>query len=81
MEWCETLSEELRKLLGQWVVLEGKRIVSHGPDAVQVFQDARAREIKVPYVFFVDDSPEDVICMGYKPTLTVNHTLRAALYN
>ena len=64
MEWRQTHSEELRQLAGQWVVLEGEEIVSHGADAVQVFQDARARGITVPYIFFVDDTSEEVIRMG-----------------
>ena len=64
MEWRETHSEELRKFVGQWVVLEGERVVSHGPDAVQVFQDAREGGIEVPYIFFVDDTPGDFVRMG-----------------
>lgn len=64
IEWQQTHSEELKQLAGQWVVLEGTEIVSHGSDSVQVVEDARVRGIAVLYVFFVDDTPEDVIRMG-----------------
>ena len=64
LAWRQTHGEEFRQLAGQWVVLDGETIVSHGPDAVQVVEEARTQGITVPYIFFVDDTPNDSIHMG-----------------
>jgi hypothetical protein len=43
----------LRSFAGQWVVLEGEAIVAHGKDPQQVVVEARAKGIRVPYIFYV----------------------------
>jgi|SRR5918996_1533515 hypothetical protein len=59
LEWRRTHREELRQFAGQWVVLEGEEVVSHGKDPLQVVAEARARGVRVPYVFYVGE-PTDV---------------------
>jgi hypothetical protein len=44
--------EAFEPFVDQWVVLEGTSIVSHGHDAAIVADEARARGVKVPYIFF-----------------------------
>ena len=39
--------------VGEWVVVEGPKIVSHGMDAVAVVNEARFAGIKVPYLVWV----------------------------
>jgi Family of unknown function (DUF5678) len=53
LEWRRTHREALRNFAGQWVVLEGEQIVTHGTDPQQVVVDARAKGILVPYIFYV----------------------------
>ncbi len=53
LEWRRTHREVLRNFAGQWVVLEGEQIVTHGKDPQQVVVDARAKGIPVPYIFYV----------------------------
>jgi hypothetical protein len=36
--------------VGEWVVVEGPKIVSHGMDATAVVNEARSAGIKVPYI-------------------------------
>lgn len=64
LEWCRTHAEVLRQFAGQWVVLEGEEIIAHGNDLVQIVREARARGIRVPYVFYVEDIDEEVVRMG-----------------
>ena len=64
LEWCRTHAEVLRQFAGQWVVLEGEEIVAHGKELVQIVSEARARGIRVPYVFYVEDLDERVVRMG-----------------
>ena len=53
LEWRRTHGEVLRNFAGQWVVLEGEEIVTHGKDPQQVVVEARAKGIRVPYIFYV----------------------------
>ena len=42
LEWRRTHKELLRTFAGEWAVLEGESIISHGTDAVRVVAEARA---------------------------------------
>jgi hypothetical protein len=53
LEWRHAHREVLRNFVGQWVVLEGEEIVTHGKDPQQVVVDARAKGIRIPYIFYV----------------------------
>ena len=53
LEWRRTHREVLRNFAGQWIVLEGEEIVTHGKDPQQVVVEARAKGIRVPYIFYV----------------------------
>lgn len=64
LDWCRTHTEVLRQFAGQWVVLEGEKIVVHGSDPLQVVAEARAKGIRVPYIFFVEDADKKVVRMG-----------------
>ena len=64
LEWRRTHPETLRQFENEWVVLEGEEIIAHGSDAAQVIDEARAKEIKIPYVFFVEQKNENVIAIG-----------------
>ncbi|MFN7928566.1 MAG: DUF5678 domain-containing protein [Blastocatellia bacterium] len=51
----EWLRQHWREYLGQWVALEGDRLISSGEDARQVFAAARAAGLSVPFVVHVQD--------------------------
>lgn len=44
--------------LGQWVALDGDRLIAHGPDAVSVYDEARSRGVSVPYLAHVTPNVE-----------------------
>lgn len=46
--------EAFDPFIGEWVVLEGASIISHGMNAAIVADEARARGVKVPYMFRVE---------------------------
>lgn len=64
LEWRRTHGDVLRSFEGQWVVLENEEIVAHGKDARKAVADARAKGIRVPYIFYVEAQTEDVVRMG-----------------
>jgi len=43
---------------GEWAVLEGEEILAHGKDAVTAVEEAKAKRVAVPYVFFVQPPRE-----------------------
>ncbi len=64
LQWRRTHKEVLQRLLGQWVVLEGERIVASGPSLAEAVRQARARGIRVPYVFQVENVDRDTATIG-----------------
>ena len=64
LEWRRTHRKELLQYAGQYVVLEGEKIIAHGPDPRRVLAEAQAKDIPIPYIFFVDDAPEDASRTG-----------------
>ena len=49
------LKEHAREYAGQWVALDGDRLIAHGPDAKAVFAAARADGAYLPMVSQVED--------------------------
>lgn len=64
MAWRRAHEQELRELVGQWVIVEGDELIAHGPDPGALVAAARARGIRVPYVFFVEPSGESTAKLG-----------------
>jgi len=44
--------------LGQWVALDGDRLIAHGTDARTVYEAARAQGVEIPYVDRVEPKVE-----------------------
>jgi len=49
------LVEHAPAYAGQWVALEGDRLIAHGPNATEVFDAADADGAHLPLVTFVED--------------------------
>ena len=64
LEWRRTHREILKSFENEWIVLEGEKIIAHGPNPIEVVAKARADGIKIPYVFYVESSSEDISKMG-----------------
>lgn len=52
MRW---LSEHRREYIGQWVALDGDRLISHDEDLGKVFDEAHAQGIASPFTAFIED--------------------------
>jgi hypothetical protein len=52
MQW---LHDHAREYIGQWVALDGDRLIAHGPDAKAVYAAARADGAYLPLVDSVPD--------------------------
>jgi hypothetical protein len=53
-EWLNSHPQELRKCIGEYVIVEGTEIIAHGTDPGKLFEIAKKRGIKTPYIFFVE---------------------------
>jgi lactam utilization protein B len=62
--WCMANQDLLRSYAGQWVVLEGEEIITHGTNPRQLIETARAKEVGTPFVFHVEEPRPDVIHLG-----------------
>lgn len=49
------LAEHAREYAGQWVALDGDRLIAHGPDAREVYAAANASGVWLPLVDLVED--------------------------
>ena len=61
VQWLRQYETEY---VGQWVALDGDRLLSHGPDARQVYAEAHAAGVQVPFVVYVD-APDEVQWGGW----------------
>jgi hypothetical protein len=52
------LIEHQDKYAGEWVALEGRRLVSHGPSARKVLEAAKAEGYKLPLVVHIPSEPQ-----------------------
>jgi Family of unknown function (DUF5678) len=48
------LKERRHEYIGQWVALDGDRLISHGTNAREVSEAARKASVKVPFVAHID---------------------------
>ena len=54
----EWLKENRHKYVGQWVVLDGDRLVGAGKDPLPFIEKARRENVKIPFMKFVEDGLE-----------------------
>jgi len=52
MAW---LRDHRREYIGQWVALDGNRLIAHGTDHQQVFAAAEADGAYLPLITFIED--------------------------
>jgi hypothetical protein len=63
-EWCRTHLSELRGFIGEWVILEGERVVGHGTDSAGLIAKAKRQGIKIPYIFLVREVDSGLATLG-----------------
>jgi hypothetical protein len=52
------LRENQQKFVGQWVVLDGDKLIGAGDDPRPIVEQARASGVEVPFVKFIEDDSE-----------------------
>lgn len=59
------VAEHAREYAGQWVAVDGDRLIAHGPDARSVYAAADADGAYLPLVTFVED-PDNRLTIIWK---------------
>lgn len=57
IEWLRMNRERYR---GQWVGLDGGRLVAHGSEASEVFAAVRAEGIPLPFIAFIPEEAKEI---------------------
>lgn len=52
------LRQHRHEYIGQWIVLDGDRLVGHGDDPVPIVAQARAEGVRIPFVERIRDESE-----------------------
>jgi len=52
------LKENRGKYIGQWIILDGDRLVGAGKDPIPFVEQARREGVKIPFMKFIEDDLE-----------------------
>jgi hypothetical protein len=64
MEWMNKHPEKLRPFAGEYVVVEGTRVVAHSPDAEEAIRTAKRRGVVIPFILFLEKPDPNLIRIG-----------------
>ena len=60
------LQENREKHLGQWVALDGDRLIASGPTAKDVYSKAKAEGVEIPFVELVNKEESGPFTGGWR---------------
>lgn len=64
MEWMNKHPEKLRPYAGEYVVVEGTRVVAHSTDAAEAIRVAKQQGVVIPFILFLEKPDPNVIRIG-----------------
>jgi len=64
LRWIQAHGDDLSRLTGQWIAVEGTELISHGANLTQVLEEVERRGIGRPFVYRVPATGPDVVEMG-----------------
>lgn len=64
MEWMNKHPEKLRPYAGEYVVIDGTRVISHSTDAAEAIRTAKRKGVVIPFILFLEKPEPGVISIG-----------------
>jgi hypothetical protein len=64
IRWIRAHADDLAALDGQWIVVEGFRLIARGLRLVDVVAEAEAKGIQNPFVYRVQKEDAEIAYMG-----------------
>lgn len=61
------LNENRQQYLGQWIALDGDRLIANGQSAKEVYAKAKAEGVKIPFVELVTEEENTPFSGGWLP--------------
>ena len=63
-EWMNKHPEKLRPYAGEYVVVEGTKVIAHSTDAAAAIQTAKRRGVRIPFILFLEVPDPNLIRIG-----------------
>ncbi|MFQ5925469.1 MAG: DUF5678 domain-containing protein [Dehalococcoidia bacterium] len=63
MRWLGSQRELCVRLAGQWIAVEGERLIAHGQRLIEVLEEARSKGVEHPFVVCLPESHEEEIAV------------------
>jgi len=64
LQWLKDHQDEMAKLQGKWIAIEGDALVAEGDSFEAVYEATKAKGIEIPFIFLVPPK-EDVVFVGF----------------
>jgi hypothetical protein len=64
LQWLKDHEDEVEKLRGRWIAIEGGALVAKGDSFEAVYQATKEKGIEIPFIFLVPPK-EDVVFVGF----------------
>lgn len=64
MEWMNKHPEKLRPYAGEYVVVEGTKVIAHSADAGEAIEAAKRQGITIPFVLFLAPAEPNTFHFG-----------------
>ena len=55
MNWIATHQEDINSYRGEWIVIEGNRLISHNRNYLKAISDSKTKGIQIPFVLFIPE--------------------------
>lgn len=64
LRWLQDHQDQLEKLQGKWIAIEGDTLVAEGDSFDAVYENTKKKGIEIPFIFLVPPK-EDVVFVGF----------------
>ena len=64
LRWLGKQDKLRKKLAGQWVAVEGERLIAHGPRLKEVLQQSKAQGVEHPFVVCLPEISDEAIILA-----------------
>jgi len=64
LQWLKDHQDELERLQGRWIAIEGDKLIAEGDAFGAVYEATKEKGVEIPFIFLVPPK-EDVVFVGF----------------
>lgn len=64
LQWLKDHQDELERLQGKWIAIEGDKLIAEGDAFGAVYEATKEKGVEIPFIFLVPPK-EDVVFVGF----------------